>query len=193
MHRAVEDAPSFWRKRLFGTGYLLLQETFRRVVYWWKPPAFSYSTICFLSLRHAIIQKGQSITFLGFTDQEALRDAKLQHTQEHIWVSLGRVALTSNYIEFKEFSIRRRGDGVRQLCATLVHVSAGEVKESNRWKFCAEKLGSLVQEEVLWNAILSFLYVHGTVHRSSMSINVQHDATIHSFSNLTLWRRNYFL
>jgi len=28
--------------------------------------------------------------------------------------------------------------------------------------------------------LIAFFYVHGTVHRKSMSINVQPDATIHS-------------
>ena len=55
------------------------------------------------------------------------------------------MALTLNYIEFKEFSIRRGGDGVSELCATMTHVSADEIKESNRSKFCAEKLGCLVR------------------------------------------------
>jgi hypothetical protein len=49
----------------------------------------------------------------------------------HIWISLGHVALTLNYIEFKEFSIRRRGDGVGELCATMTHLSADEIKELN--------------------------------------------------------------
>lgn len=57
--------------------------------------------------------------------------------------------LTLNYIEFKEFSIRRRGDGVRELCATTTHVSADEIEESNRSKFCAEKPGYLVQGSVV--------------------------------------------
>jgi len=100
-------------------------------------------------------------------------------TQEHIWVSLGRVALTLNYIEFKEFSIRRRGDGVRELCAALAYVSVDELKESNRSKICAQKLGSLVQGKCCVTLFLGF-YVHGRGHRNSMAINVQQDATIHS-------------
>jgi len=100
-------------------------------------------------------------------------------TQENIWVSLGRVALTINYIEFKEFSIRRRGVGVRELCAALAHVSADELKESNRSKFCAEKLGSLIQGKCCVMLYLLF-YVHGNEHRNSMSMNIQQDATIHS-------------
>ena len=54
------------------------------------------------------------------------------------------MALTLNYIEFKEFSITRRGDGVRELCEKMAYVSADELKESNRSKFCVEKLGCLV-------------------------------------------------
>jgi len=40
---------------------------------------------------------------------------------------------------------------------------------------------SILQRKVCWvDTAMCVFYVHGTVHRNSMSINVQQDATIHS-------------
>jgi hypothetical protein len=53
------------------------------------------------------------------------------HTR-HKWVAVERVALTLNYKELQEFSIRRRDDGVNQLCARWAHNFRDQLEESNR-------------------------------------------------------------
>ena len=65
------------------------------------------------------------------------------------------MTLTLNYVEFKEFSIRRRGDSIPDLRATLAHVSSDKIKESNRSQRSVQRNLDVSSREVLCKVILN--------------------------------------